>query len=179
MKYSVLIFFASFLIACQSRNKGSNKNDVIHSMFKVNDSELQLPDTKDVLVVRTDYTNDMRWNKVRHLIRFPTNPGGYKAFVEFLEDDHCSEVKANWFLDKNEKYEHLFIFLVDSLTIYNREHPLLCVDLYEKPGQSFRVVASALWEVENNLTIANTDWEELQFSLDEDGVYRGVVWPLK
>jgi hypothetical protein len=53
------------------------------------------------------------------------------------------------------------------------EHPVLVVDLYSEPGRSFRVVPSEMWGVENNLSLANMDFEEFADAVDRDGVFRG------
>jgi hypothetical protein len=52
------------------------------------------------------------------------------------------------------------------------DHPLLSLDL-RPPGRSFRVMPAALWGVENNLAIANMDFEEFAHAVDEDGIFRG------
>jgi hypothetical protein len=50
---------------------------------------------------------------------------------------------------------------------------LLVVDLKRRPGRSFRVIVQELWGVENNLSLANMDFEEFADSCDPDGVFRG------
>ena len=40
-------------------------------------------------------------------------------------------------------------------------------------GATFRCVPSAVQAVENNLSIANMDFEEFAGAVDEDGVFRG------
>jgi hypothetical protein len=37
----------------------------------------------------------------------------------------------------------------------------------------FRCIPSELWSVDNNLNIANMDWEDFAGSTGEDGVFRG------
>ncbi|MFF0717196.1 DUF6924 domain-containing protein [Micromonospora sp. NPDC003816] len=38
---------------------------------------------------------------------------------------------------------------------------------------TFRVVPSEMWSVQNNLTIANMDWEDFAENVDGDGIFRG------
>jgi hypothetical protein len=47
------------------------------------------------------------------------------------------------------------------------------VDLYESSGQEFRAVPSRVQSIENNLSIANMDFEEFAEAVDRDGVFRG------
>jgi len=37
----------------------------------------------------------------------------------------------------------------------------------------FRCAAEELWSIDNNLNLANMDWEEFGNYVDADGVYRG------
>ena len=69
--------------------------------------------------------------------------------------------------------DHLFIFVVDSLTIAHPEHPLLVVDLYGGSPSAFRAVPSAIGAIETNLSLANMDFREFAESADTDGIFRG------
>ncbi|NIW50173.1 MAG: hypothetical protein GWN30_36980, partial [Gammaproteobacteria bacterium] len=70
-------------------------------------------------------------------------------------------------------YDHSFIMLVDRMTFEHPDHPLLVIDLYDDPGREFRAVPSQIQGIENNLSIANMDFEEFAGAVDEDGVFRG------
>jgi hypothetical protein len=46
----------------------------------------------------------------------------------------------------------------------------------EEPDDGYdelRVIAEELWEVENNISLANMDWEEFVDAAEDDGVFRG------
>jgi hypothetical protein len=45
--------------------------------------------------------------------------------------------------------------------------------LAAQPGRVFRVLASQLAPVENNLSTANMDFEEFTAATDEKGIFRG------
>jgi hypothetical protein len=60
----------------------------------------------------------------------------------------------------------------DAVAQANDEFPILVVDTSGEDRPSFRVTARCLWAVENNLSLANMDWEEFAASVDPDGVYR-------
>jgi hypothetical protein len=80
---------------------------------------------------------------------------------------------------------HSFAFLADTVALTHPEQPLLVVNLYDRVesladqrrglryGTTFRVVPSEAWSVQNNLSIANMDWEEFADSTDDDGIFRG------
>ena len=66
------------------------------------------------------------------------------------------------------------LFIADSTTVNSPDHPVLVVDLRGDMGKRpFRCVPSELWGVDNNLNIANMDWEDFAGAVDEGGVFRG------
>jgi hypothetical protein len=66
-----------------------------------------------------------------------------------------------------------FVFIVDQAAVSHPDHPILVVDLSTEPGRSFRVIPTEVWSVENNLSIANMDFDEFADQVDQDGVFRG------
>jgi hypothetical protein len=73
----------------------------------------------------------------------------------------------------SENYSHPFIIVVDRTAISSPEFPLLIIDLYDGPGREFRAVPSQIQSIQNNLSLANMDFEEFGESVDEDGVFHG------
>jgi hypothetical protein len=80
-------------------------------------------------------------------------------------------------LDATREYAHTFLFVADCVALSDREQPILAVDLHHEPGRAFRVIPSAAWGIENNLSIANMDFFEFADSADPDGVFRGFPDP--
>jgi hypothetical protein len=68
---------------------------------------------------------------------------------------------------------HAVAFIADVTTFSDAEQPVLVVDLNEQPGRTFRVIPRELWGIENNLSIANMDYDDFAKSADADGVFRG------
>ncbi len=66
----------------------------------------------------------------------------------------------------------MVMFAADEITLSAPDHPALVIDLMER-RDPFRCVTSELWAVDNNLNLANMDWEEFA-SAAEDGIFRGV-----
>jgi len=80
------------------------------------------------------------------------------------------------------------LFIADSTTFASPAHPVLVVDLSDRflsvtefPEMAnrtpFRCLPSALWDVENNLSIANLSWEDYADDLEDGEVYRGLELP--
>jgi hypothetical protein len=66
------------------------------------------------------------------------------------------------------------------MTLTNGEHPILAAWVLprqagdERPDQlSFRVIVSELPSVENNINLANMDWEDFTQAVGEDAIFRG------
>lgn len=64
------------------------------------------------------------------------------------------------------------LFIADEAAQFLPEHPVLVVDLADS-RPPFGCIPAALWSVENNLNIANMDWEEFADHVSADGVFRG------
>jgi len=68
---------------------------------------------------------------------------------------------------------YTFVFIVDHIALTHPDHPIQVVDLYTEPGRVFRVIPSEMWAVQNNLSIANMDFEDFADAVDQDGIFRG------
>jgi uncharacterized protein DUF6924 len=66
------------------------------------------------------------------------------------------------------------LFIADSTTLTSPDHPILVVDLLESSGKSpFRCIPVGAAGVDNNLNIANMDWDDFAEAADESGVLHG------
>jgi hypothetical protein len=131
-----------------------------------------IPETDDSLVLRTDYSDDAAWERLSAAIRAPD--GEFRANVASVSDPTLEGLDVEQVIAVlPADFERSFIFIVDEATIRHAEHPLLVVDLFEERGRTFRVIPSAMWSVENNLSIANMDFHEFAESVQADGVFRG------
>ena len=134
----------------------------------------QIPETENPLVLRTDFSNQAAWERICAIIRKPVGVFRFRANVEFLDDVEYTGVTKDQLLELIPKdYNHNFIVVVDQTAISLPDYPLLIVDLYERSGREFRAVPSQIQGIENNLSIANMDFEEFAESIDESGVFRG------
>jgi hypothetical protein len=77
----------------------------------------------------------------------------------------------------NECYRDLstvtFLFVVDRASITDPDFPVLVIDLHESRGRSFRAIPTQIQSIENNLSIANMDFEEFAEAVGRDGIFRG------
>jgi hypothetical protein len=136
----------------------------------------RLPDSTQALVIRTDFSEPAAWDAVRSAIRAPVHDsaGTFEAYVEFVNDEEYTGLASEQLLSIVPSGLHAsFIFLVDHVTLSHPENPILVVDLYDQPGRTFRVIPSEMWAVENNLSIANLDFDEFAGAVDQDGIFRG------
>ena len=132
----------------------------------------KLPNSEDSLVLRTDFSDDSAWASICAAIRQPV--GESRAYVDFVSDPAYDGLTAERLAAlAPEDHDRTFAFVVDRVALEHPEHPILVVDLYDEPGRTFRVIPSQVWSVENNLSIANMDFEEFAEAVDGDGVFRG------
>ncbi|MGA2441853.1 MAG: hypothetical protein ABSH08_12920 [Tepidisphaeraceae bacterium] len=100
--------------------------------------------------------------------------GEFKAYVDFVSDPAYAGVTTAQLLSLYHRDSNRSVaFIVDQMALLHPDHPILVVDLYTKPGRTFRVIPSEMWAVENNLSIANMDFAEFADATDADGIFRG------
>ena len=134
----------------------------------------QISETENPLVLRTDFSYQAAWERICAIIQKPVGVFRFRANVEFVDDAEYAGLTKDQLLELIPKdYSHSFIVIVDQTAISLPDHPLLIVDLYERSGHEFRAVPSQIQGIENNLSIANMDFEEFAESVDESGVFRG------
>jgi hypothetical protein len=131
-----------------------------------------IPQTEQPVVLRTDFSDQAAWEAICTAVRQPVD--GFLAYVEFLDDVAYDGLTKDQLLGLlPEDYGQPFIILVDRTATAQPEHPLLVVDLIEDRGREFRAIPSQIQSIENNLSIANMDFEEFADNVDADGVFRG------
>ena len=124
-------------------------------------------------LVRTDFSDDAAWQS---LVQAATaeSPDGFRAELRVIEEQSFDGCSPAWLIARGEGWhDAAVLFVADTATLASSEHPILCVDLADQSGRSFRCIASELWGVENNLRIANMDFDEFAEAVDADGVHRG------
>jgi hypothetical protein len=134
----------------------------------------QLPQTENPLILRTDFSNSSAWEAICKESQRPVGTFRFRANIEFLDDvEYAGITKEQLLALVPESYNHTFIVIADPLAISHPDHPLLVIDLYGGSGNEFRAVPSQIQSIENNLSIANMDFEEFAEAVDEGGVFRG------
>jgi hypothetical protein len=99
------------------------------------------------------------------------SPEGFLADVTLIDDPSLAGYAPDA-LAKKLNGDHGIYFVADTTTMEHRDRPILCIYLLESQ-QPFRVIPSKLWSVENNLSLANMDYEEFADALDAEGIFRG------
>lgn len=147
----------------------------------------------DPWVIRTDFSDDAQWSAVCELIAAPQSEFGenFYAYVQYVNDNRYSGLQCNDLVRAlPDNYPGFLCFIVDQSTIANKEHPILVVefsplsldpnDYRRTPKQtpiaqikSFRAVPSTIQSIQNNLSIANMDFEDFASAVESDGVFRG------
>jgi len=134
--------------------------------------KIAFPDTEYPFLIRTDFSNDVAWETIQAKVTSPDNE--YEAVITFINEKRFENLTLEQlpsFDDEQDKHD--FVFIADSVSMHSQENPILCVDLAENYGKSFRVIPSMLWAVANNLFITNMEFNEFVYGLDSSGIFRG------
>ncbi|WP_235010203.1 hypothetical protein [Mycobacterium sp. 3519A] len=126
------------------------------------------------LLIRTDFTDDNAWRAVCKAACAPDPEHGFRAFLTCIDDPELDGATVESLIPLVRNY----FFVVDNHTITDPEHPILAVagdpDDDLDPGTSFRVIPSAMWSPENNLSLGNMLFEDFVDAAG-DGVFRGFA----
>lgn len=125
------------------------------------------------VVVRTDFSDPERWRAAIAAMSTPSEPDGFLAYVTFVDDPAFADMAPDQVLGRTHGQNDC-LFVADRAALLDDQWPVLYLELHGPDrGRSFRVVASELWSVENNLSLSNMDFAEFADATDPDGVYRG------
>jgi hypothetical protein len=134
---------------------------------------LPIPPINLSLFLRADFTDDDAWISLCDLAQGPT-VDGFEAGLFCVSDREYDGLSAAALARMAaDESELTFAFLADAVTINDEEHPIVVVDLWDEPGRTFRVIPAEMASVQNNLEIANMDFDEFAAAVGEDGVFRG------
>ncbi|NIL74827.1 hypothetical protein RhoFasB10_00919 [Rhodococcus sp. B10] len=137
------------------------------------------------LFIRTDFSDDDAWRAIATAAMAPVPQGNdveFSAYLTCIDNPEYDGMTVDDLLGAIGEPPPYYAFLVDSETVGNPEMPIVVVDTGpgdpDRPrGRTFRVIPSQMSGVENNLSIANMDFESFADSVDDDGVFRGFPEP--
>jgi hypothetical protein len=135
---------------------------------------MNLPTTENTPLIRTDFASDEAW---REVVRVATQPyeDGFVANLSLVDDRAFDGADPRTLAELAGRARwHAVLVIADAATMADPEHTLLCIDALHD-GAPFRIIPSELWGVENNLSLANMDYEDFASSCDADGVFRGFA----
>ncbi len=125
---------------------------------------------EDTPLVRLCFSEDAAWLRLLGEIE-RENDDGFRAWVQVVErPDLGGNSVEDWAQLAQECGFRLVIFADERAQV--GDGTLLCVNP-KSPSQSFRCPPDHLWSPENNLSLANMDFEEFVTASDAGGIYRG------
>jgi hypothetical protein len=149
--------------------------------------------SKKPWLVRSDFASDALWTDLIEQVLAPQIELGQEFFadVECISDgrfEGLDPVSVVHHLP--ESYNYLFCMVADRHTFETAELPILIIgfapsgeiseELRWHPQQvqakdltSFRAVPRTIQSIENNLSLANLDFEDFVRSVASDGIFRG------
>jgi len=128
-------------------------------------------DLEHTPLVRTDFSSQEAWREVVDAVNRDWEYG-FRAQVSIVDDPQFSGWTMEQLVALPGANGHSILLLADTTTMTHPERLVLCVDLIAS-RKPFRVILPELWSVENNLSLANMDYEDFADSTDAEGVFRG------
>ena len=141
--------------------------------------------SKNAQVIRTCFKNEEAWHELKMQVGKPSK-SGFIAYVDFISDrafdkmtpqQLCASITDRKKKDEKNAYNHSFLFIADEQTLRDKTHPIICMDLNpynNQIGRTLRLIPRAMWTVENNLSIANSDFDDFIVDAnDPNKVYQG------
>lgn len=168
---SLILIPALLLFACNHELGDKNDHELLDnpSTEKTNMNQ----NISSPYLFRTYFGEGIDWNELSRNLISKYDMGFSANFTMINDKQNQNKTPDQIIKNLPEDYPFGVIFVADSLTFNDRENTVLCIDVLEEPGKSFRVIVSELWGVENNLSIANMDFYEFYESCDENGIFRG------
>lgn len=125
----------------------------------------------DTLFIRTCFTDLDRWESLWTAVVTP-NADGFRAYVKLIDDT----ANGNLAISRigTLMSEDQLVLVADEVTLTTADRQVLALYRDEDGVQQLRVAVEALWDIQNNLSISNADWQDYADDANEDGVYRGT-----
>jgi hypothetical protein len=130
-----------------------------------------IPNAGDAPLIRTDFSDEAAWEELLAAARTPSEDG-FLANLHIVDEKGFEGLGTEQIGRSAANTEHAVLFVADQMTMAHPDRPLVCVDVFA-PERMFRVVPSELWSAENNLSLANMDFEEFADAVGPDGIFRG------
>lgn len=127
-------------------------------------------------LVRTWFGNDEAWETLLASVRRPSEDG-FIATVSVVNDQARAGAAPSVLAAMlSSQDEYSIVVAADERAMTEPEMALLVIlaDGSDQP-QTLRVVCSELWGIENNIRLANMEWESFVQAADGDGVFRGFA----
>ncbi|MFE4450681.1 DUF6924 domain-containing protein [Streptomyces sp. NPDC056796] len=146
-----------------------------------------LPQSDATLLIRTDFSDEAAWQALRTAVTTPADQDedddedGFLAVLNIVDDPAYDGLTTGQVVALAPTEDDLLV-VADAQALTGPGMPLLAVymsdeeedtDVLRSGFDTLRVVASELWSIENNISLANMDWEEFVGAAEEDGVFRG------
>ncbi|MFD9964180.1 DUF6924 domain-containing protein [Amycolatopsis sp. NPDC058986] len=139
----------------------------------------RLPRDSSTLLVRTDFSDDAAWTALSRQVTSPHRCGRdtFHANVVPVDDVRFEGLTAEQLLQLVPAgTDWPALFVADGTTMTSSECRVLVIGLEDDSyGQTFRATPQGVMDVENNLSMANKDWEDFADHTDGDGVVRHAV----
>lgn len=124
------------------------------------------------MLIRTEFSDSKTWQAIVDATT-RENSDGFVANLTVVSDPAWASASVQDVLTAHAgDKERAVAFVFDAAALSDEKHSLLCINLASKKARTMRVLPSAVWSVENNLSLGNMEWRDFASALVE-GVFVG------
>jgi len=132
-----------------------------------------LPVSARVPVIRTDYRDDAAWDRLRVALATGGSEGS-RGGVDLVEDQGLADLSVEEVLARLPPgLAHPVLFVVDDRALQTPGGAVVVVEPADVAPCQFRAALDQVAAINNNLSLANMDFNDFADSTDPDGVFRG------
>lgn len=132
---------------------------------------LRLPRIDGTPAVRTDFSDELAWSHV--ISAMGAQQGDFSANISPIDDSSFEGVTPGQASVMAVAAGHAICLLVDGDALTRPDHAFLVVEAATVEARAFRCVPEQTWSVENNLSLANMDFDDFVRATDATGTFRG------
>jgi len=164
MKIALSLFLIFLVTSCRD----VVMDEEYHKEFE------EIPSGFTPVVIRTNFSDDSKWEEMKKTISSPVPPEGFIAYVNFVDSRELAGKNFNEIVSMVPSgYDPGYLFIADDEAFEDKNPSILVVEYFDGEVKSLRAEIAQVQSIENNLSISNMDFEEFAEAVSDDGIFRG------
>lgn len=134
----------------------------------------EIPSGFTPVVIRTNFSDDAKWEEMKKTISSAVQPEGFVAYVNFVNSRKLAGKNFDEIVALIPSgYDPGYVFIADDKAFDDKNPSILVVEYFDGEVKHLRSEFTQVQAIENNLSISNMDFEEFAEAVSDDGIFRG------